>query len=91
MKYTHANAGSGTPNVETDLSVLLGGLLVIVFGLAAVLTAIGMGWTGAGVLGMTLLIVARKVSVSESARVLPLIIAGLGVAALVGAVFDLLT
>src|SRR4051812_19848996 len=42
---------------ETQVSVLIGGLVVIVFGLAAVLTAIAMGWVGAVALGVVFLVV----------------------------------
>ena len=74
---------------DTDGSLLLGGLLTVAFGAFAVMLAIGMGWAGAALLGVVLLLVAWRVP--TSARVLPLIIGGLGVVALVGAVFDLVT
>ena len=74
---------------DTDGSLLLGGLLTVAFGAFAVMLAIGMGWVGAVLLEVVLLLVAWRVP--TSARVLPLIIGGLGVVALVGAVFDLVT
>ncbi|HET6165491.1 MAG TPA: hypothetical protein VFE07_01575 [Marmoricola sp.] len=70
-------------------SLLLGGLLTIAFGAFAVLTAIDMGWVGAVVLGVVLLLVAWRVP--TGARVLPVVLAALGVVALVGAVVDLVT
>jgi hypothetical protein len=78
-------------SAETAVSVLIGGLLVVVFGLAAVLTAIGIGWMGAATLAAILLALAWKVPVRKSARVLPLLAAGFGVLALLGAIFDLVT
>jgi hypothetical protein len=90
MNEADTNAGTET-RTETELSVLIGGLLVVVFGLAAVLTAIVMGWVGAAALGAVLLVVAWNVPTSPSARVLRPIMAGFGVAALLGAIFDLLT
>lgn len=86
---TNPDRESAAP--ETLVSVLIGGLLVVVFGLAAVLTAIGMGWIGATTLGAVLLLLAWKVPVPTSARVLSLLAAGYGVIALLGAVFDLTT
>jgi hypothetical protein len=73
---------------DTDGSLVLGGLLTIAFGAIAVMTAIGMGWLGAALLGVVLLLVAWKVPTNS--RILPVILAGLGVIALVGAVVDLL-
>jgi hypothetical protein len=68
----------------------MGGLLVVVFGTLAVLTATGMGWVGAAALGLVLFLVAWKVPVSPSAAVLRLLMAGFGAMALLGAVYDLL-
>ncbi len=73
---------------DTQASLLLGGLLTIAFGGFAVMTAIGIGWVGAALLGALLLVIAWKVPTSS--RVLPVILAGLGVVALVGALVDLL-
>src|SRR4051812_43020685 len=64
---------------ESPASVLLGGLAVVVFGLAAVLVAIGMGWVGAAVLGAVLLVVAWKVPTRRPARAVRFIAAGFGV------------
>lgn len=74
---------------DTEASLLLGGLLTIVLGGFAVILAIGIGWVAAALLGVVLLLVAWRVP--TSARVLPVVIAGLGVVALVGALFDLVT
>ena len=79
------NSGSSR---DSDASLLLGGLLTVAFGGFAVMAAIGLGWVGAALLGVALLVFAWKVP--TRARVLPVILAGLGVVALVGAVFDLL-
>ena len=76
---------------ETQVSVLFGGLVVLVFGLAAVLAAITMGWVGAAALGVAFLAVAWKVPTRRPARAVRLLVAGFGVLALLGAVFDLLT
>jgi len=73
---------------ETEGSLLLGGLLTIAFGGFAVMVAIGMGWVGAALLGVVLLAIAWRVP--TNARVLPVILAALGVIALVGALLDLL-
>jgi hypothetical protein len=78
-----------TDRRDTETSLLLGGLLTIAAGGFAVMMAIDMGWVGAALLGVALLILAWKVPTNS--RVLSVIIAGLGVVALVGAVFDLLT
>lgn len=90
MDDTGAHVRTET-RAETDGSVLAGGLLVIGFGLASVLMAILMGWVGAAALGVVLLAVAWKVPTSASARVLRPIMAGFGVVALLGAIFDLFT
>lgn len=74
---------------DTEASLLLGGLLTIVLGGFAVILAIGIGWVAAALLGVVLLLVAWRVP--TSARVLPVVIAGLGVVALVGALFALVT
>ena len=86
MRMDHVN--SPTERRPSDVSLLLGGLLTVAFGGFAVMMAIGMGWVGAFLLGVVLLLVAWKVP--TNARVLPMILAGLGVIALVGAAFDLL-
>lgn len=75
---------------ESPVAVAIGGLLVVVFGLFAVMTAIGMGWAGAVLVGVGLLLFAWKIPTSGSARVLPVILSAFGVIALLGAVFDLL-
>ena len=85
------DADSESSGSETQVSVLVGGLLVVVFGLAATLTAIGMGWIAAAALGAVLLLLAWKVRVPHGARVLSYIAAGFGVVALLGAAFDLVT
>lgn len=74
---------------DSDVSLLLGGLVTIAFGGCAVLLAVGLGWVAAALLGVALLAIAWKVPTSS--RVLRIILAGLGVLALLGAVFDLLT
>jgi hypothetical protein len=78
-----------TERPDGDGSLLLGGLLTVAFGGFAVMLAIGLGWVGAALLGLVLIVVAWKVP--TNARVLPIIIAGLGVVALLGALFDLIT
>src|SRR3954452_3332853 len=83
------DAESTSRSDESQASVLLGGLAVVVFGLAAVLAAIGMGWVGAAVLGMVLLVVAWKVPTRRTARAIRFVVAGFGVLALLGALFDL--
>lgn len=74
---------------ETTGSLLIGGLMVIVFGLFAVMVAIGMGWVAAAVLGVVLLAMAWKVPVSDSARIVRFLIAAFGVISLIGAVVGL--
>lgn len=76
---------------DSQAAILVGGLLVILFGLGAVLTAIEMGWAGTAMLGLVLLLVAWRVTPSPSARVLRFLMAGAGVLALLGAAFDLTT
>ncbi|MBW8750734.1 MAG: hypothetical protein JF565_04835 [Propionibacteriales bacterium] len=74
---------------ETSTSVALGGLLTVVFGTFAVMVAVGMGWLGAAVLGAVLLLLSWRVPTTT--RILPLLMAGFGVVAVLGAVFDVLT
>jgi hypothetical protein len=78
-------------HTDSQLSVLAGGLVMVLFGLMAVLMAIDLGWLAAAVLGVVLLLLAWKLPTSDAARALPILMAGLGIVALLGAVFDLLT
>lgn len=73
---------------DSDPALLLGGILTVGFGAVAVMTAIDLGWVAAALLGVVLLVVAGKV---PTERVLTAILAVLGVVALVGAVFGLVT
>ena len=74
---------------ETPTSLALGGLLTVVFGMFAVMLGVGMGWLGAAVVGAVLLLLAWRIPTTT--RILPLLLAGFGVVALLGAVFDVLT
>lgn len=78
-------------HIETPGSVLIGGLLTIVFGAGSVMAAIGLGWFAALLLGAALLVLAWKVPISDSALVLRFLMAGLGIVALLGAVVDLIS
>lgn len=72
---------------DTDLALLLGGMLAIGVGAFAVADALDVGWAGAAVLGVVLIVVARKVP--GTARVLSVILTTLGIVALAGAVIGL--
>jgi hypothetical protein len=80
-----------TTTTEPATAVAVGGLLTVIFGTSAVLMAIGIGWVGAALLGVLLLVLARTVPVSSSATLLRYLMAAFGVVALLGATFDLLT
>lgn len=85
-----SNGIEGNAAIESEASVLFGGLMAVGFGLVAVMAAIGLGWAAAAALGIVLPLVAWKVPASSSARVLPYVLVGLGVTSLLGALFDLL-
>ena len=72
---------------DTDLALLLGGMLAIGVGAFAVAAALDLGWVGVAVLGVVLILVARKVP--GSARVLSVVLTMLGIVALAGAVVGL--
>ncbi|HET8561991.1 MAG TPA: hypothetical protein VFL69_15845 [Marmoricola sp.] len=83
--------GAGTDPAESQVSVLVGGLVTVAFGTFAVLAAIGLGWVAAAALGVVLLVVAWKVPLSAPARMLRYLLGGVGGASLLGALFELLT
>jgi hypothetical protein len=91
LKETIVNTEARTDShADSQLSVLASGLVMVLFGLMAVLMAIDLGWVGAATLGAVLLLLAWKVPTSDAARALTIMMAGLGIVALLGAVFDLL-
>lgn len=72
---------------DSHHSLLIGGSIAVGLGAFVVLAELGLGWVGAVVLGVVLILVAR--TVPASARVLSVVLTALGIVALAGAVVAL--
>lgn len=76
---------------ESHASVLIGGLMVVAFGWVAVIVAISLGSLAAALVGAVLLVLAGTAPVTDTARVLRMVVTGLGISALACALVELLT
>jgi hypothetical protein len=76
---------------DSPALVLIVGLFILTVGMSTVFAAVGLGSIAAAALGVAFLTAARLMPTAISARSLRVIVAGLGIVALAGTVFDLLT
>ncbi|HET7689582.1 MAG TPA: hypothetical protein VFK41_04325 [Nocardioidaceae bacterium] len=80
----------GVPERESQVAVLVGGLLVLFFGMPAVALAVSLGAGASAAAGVGLVGIAWLLRTPREARIIRVLVALLGAAALVSAVIDVL-